>query len=138
MKRARFLTLLAAALLPACTAIPSGPGATDLLYEADQSTYTADESIVSRLVNASGRDVGYNLCAASLEKRIGGGWVRVQRNPEQPCVLPLYTLHPGETATYQEPASRVPGPGTYRLNTRIETPVSGRAMQIVTEPFTVQ
>jgi hypothetical protein len=138
MTRPRLPALLAAALLSACTADPSGSGARDVRYQADRAAYTSADSITTILLNQSDGDVGYNLCVATLEKRAGGGWVRVQRTPEHPCALPLFTLRPGESATFREPAGHVPGDGTYRLRTRIETPLAGRVLSVATDPFEVR
>ena len=138
MKRPRLLALLAVAVLPACATLPSGSNVDGVRYEADRAAYTSADSIVTVLRNDSDRNVGYNLCVAVVEKRVGGGWVRVERTPEHPCILPLYVLRPGESATYREAASRFPGDGTYRLRTRIETPISGRALDVTTGPFAVR
>ena len=136
MNHKRILSLAAVALLAACNGLLSGPQP-DVVYQADRKAYTPADSVVTSLVNTSDDDVGYNLCLTALEKRSGGSWTRVARNPEQPCILPLYILRPGESATYREAASRFPGPGTYRLRTDVETPVPGPRMEVVTDPFTV-
>lgn len=138
MNRIRILSLLSAVLLAACSGLLSEPAPAGIDYQVDRREYTPRDTIVTILTNTSENDVGYNLCMAELEQRVGAGWTRVQRNPEQVCILPLYTLDPGETASYREPASHVPGPGTYRLRTRIETPVRGPAVYVTTDPFTVQ
>lgn len=138
MNRTRIVALAAAALLSACNGLMSDPDRVDVVYDADRGAYTARDTIVTTLVNTSDTGVGYNLCGAAVELRTTTGWTRVARNPEQPCILPLYILRPGERATYREAASRLPGPGVYRLRTRIETPVPGPSADVVTAPFTVQ
>lgn len=137
MKTLRLLPLLGAALLAACPGL-TGSDPADVRYEADRAAYAPSDEIVTRLVNESDAVVGYNLCGARLEKRAGSGWIAVARNPEHPCTMPLYSLQPGETATYREPAGVFPGAGTYRLRTTVETPVPGRRGEVVTNPFTVQ
>ncbi|HEU0302337.1 MAG TPA: hypothetical protein VFR37_22960 [Longimicrobium sp.] len=134
MRRIRFLL---AALLAAC-ALPTGGGDAKVSYDVDRASYGRHETISTALVNTSGEDAGYNLCVSVLEKRAGGGFRRVERTPEHPCALMLFTLHPGETATYTEPASVFPGPGTYRLRTTVEAPISGRRFSVVTDPFVVE
>ncbi|HEV3050727.1 MAG TPA: hypothetical protein VGX50_10475 [Longimicrobium sp.] len=109
-----------------------------LRYETNRIEYSRGDEIVSQLVNASEHNVGYNLCTSALERRTGGGWVVVRRNPERPCTLPLYTLSPGQTTTYREPASAVPSPGTYRLRAQVEAPLNNGTRHITTAPFTVQ
>jgi hypothetical protein len=134
MKRTCFLL---AALLAAC-ALPSGhDDDANLAYDADRASYARTDAVSTSLVNTSDQTAGYNLCVNVLEKRGGGGFRRVERTPEHPCALVLFTLHPGEVATFQEPASAFPGPGTYRLRTTVETPVSGRRVDVVTEAFVV-
>jgi hypothetical protein len=133
MKRTRFLL---AALLAAC-ALPTGRDDVDVEYDVDRQAYQRHEDVSTVLVNASEEEAGYNLCVSVLEKRTGGGFRRVERTPEHPCALMLFTLLPGETATFTEPASAYPGPGTYRLRTTVETPISGRRVDVVTEPFVV-
>lgn len=135
--RVRILALAAAALLPACNGLISDPEP-NVVYEADRQVYAPQDEIVTTLVNTSEEPVGYNLCTSTVEQRVGGGWRRVERTPEHPCALILFSLAPGESATYREPASRFPGPGTYRLRTAIETPIPSPQRDIVTEPFTVQ
>ncbi len=135
MKRASLLALLAATLLSAC-GTPSGPDG--VAYQVDRKVYTPQDNIVASLVNTSEVDVGYNLCTADLERLTRGSWKRVARTPERMCIEPLYILHPGESATYREPASVVPGPGTYRLRTHVEAPISGGRQSVVTQPFTVR
>lgn len=137
MKHTRIPSLAALALLAACTGLMSDPQP-NVVYEADRRAYTPQETIVTSLINTSDREVGYNLCGAALEKRTGGGWTRVSRTPESPCIQPLYLLRPGETATHREPAGSLPGPGTYRLRTRVETPVPGPGAEVVTDAFTVE
>ncbi|HEY0017544.1 MAG TPA: hypothetical protein VGC13_14630 [Longimicrobium sp.] len=132
------LALLPTALLSACCCgLPSDSAPVDVLYDADRSAYTPADSIVTRLENTSSADVGYNLCGAALERQSGGGWTRVMRTPEPTCAQSLQVLRPGESATYREPASAVPAPGTYRLRTRVEVPVSGPAKDVSTGYFTV-
>lgn len=137
MNRIRILPLIAAALLAACNGLLGDPGDARVAYDADRRAYTRNDEIVTTLFNASDQDVGYNLCGSPLEKQVGGAWVRVARNPENPCIQPLYILRPGQTATYREPANHVPAPGTYRLRTRVETPVPGDWIEVTTRPFTV-
>jgi hypothetical protein len=130
----RFFVL--AALLAAC-GLPTGDDDTKLLYDADRESYDQRDTVYTSLVNASGQQAGYNLCVAELEKRTDSGFRRVERTPEHACALILFTLQPGETATFREPASAYPGPGIYRLRTTVETPVSGRRVEVVTEAFVV-
>lgn len=132
------LALLPSVLLSACCCgLPSDSAPVDVTYDADRSAYTPQDSIITRLENTSGADVGYNLCGAALERQSGSGWTRVLRTPEPTCAQPLYVLRPGESATYREPASAVPAPGTYRLRIRVEIPVSGAAQDVATGFFTV-
>ena len=135
--RVRILALAAVALLPACNGLMSDPEP-NVVYEADRRAYTPQDEIVTTLVNTSNIRVGYNLCIATVEQRTGGGWRQVQRTPEHPCATILFSLEPGESATFREPASALPGPGTYRLRTAVETPVPGPQRGVVTEPFTMQ
>ncbi|WP_420124938.1 hypothetical protein [Longimicrobium sp.] len=135
----RILALAAAALLAACNGLMTDPTSNaGVVYGADRQAYSLADEIVVTLANTSDAEVGYNLCGAALEQRTGGGWTRVSRNPEMPCIQPLYILRPGERASVREAASRFPGPGTYRLRTGIESPMQGPWKQVVTQPFTVQ
>jgi hypothetical protein len=138
MYRTRILALAAAALLAACNGLTSGPGRADVVYEADRQAYTPQDEILTTLVNTSDARVGYNLCVATVEQRSADGWRQVQRTPAHPCALILFSLEPGESATFRESASHFPGPGTYRLRTAIEAPVPGPQREVVTDPFTVQ
>ena len=138
MTHTRIFARAAAALLAACNGLMTDPQRTGVMFEADRQAYTPQDEIVTSLINNSEDRVGYNLCGSPLEMRTSGGWIRVARNPEGPCIQPLYSLQPGESATFREPASHMPGPGTYRLRTRIETPIPGEWRDVVTDPFIVQ
>lgn len=137
MKRIRILPIVAAAVLAACNAL-TGSDPAGVEFDADRREYRPDDTIVATLLNTSDTDVGYNLCGAPLERLSGGSWTRVARNPETPCIQPLYVLRPGESASHREPAARVPGPGVYRLRTDVEAMRSGVRFDVVTEPFTVR
>jgi hypothetical protein len=134
----RILPLAAAALLGACNGLLSGSEPVDVVYEADRREYTRQDEIVTTLINTSDATVGYNLCDATLELRTSTGWKSVDRSTLRVCTQPLYILQPGESAIFREPASAIPASGTYRLRTRVETPVPGDAQYVTTDPFSVQ
>lgn len=144
----RTLALLLPVVLAACSGGGNGPldpldnngvtVITGIHYQTDRTTYSRWDEIVSQLLNATDHDIGYNLCLARLERRVGGGWVEVRRTPERVCTMPLYILRPGQSTTYREPASVVPAPGTYRLRTTVEAPLNNGMRSVATEPFTVQ
>lgn len=134
MKRTRFLL---AALLAACSLPTGGADDPNLSYDVDRASYRRDETVSTVLVNGSEDAAGYNLCVSVLEKRTGGEFRRVERTPEHPCALVLFNLEPGASATFTEPAAAFPGPGVYRLRTTVETSVSHRRFDVLTDAFEV-
>ena len=134
MRRTCFLLT---ALLAACALPTGGDDDPNVAYDVDRASYGRDEAVSTVMVNHTGEVAGYNLCIATLERRVGGGFRRVERTPEHPCAMVMFSLQPGETATFTEPASAYPGPGVYRLRTTVESPVSRRRFSGVTDAFEV-
>jgi hypothetical protein len=80
--------------------------------------------IVATLENRSSRPVGYNLCLADLELRVGTDWQRVRRHPEgHACTLILLALEPGESTSLQQPVLDEHLSGVYRFQTEVEWPL---------------
>lgn len=136
MRRIYSAALVLAGTLAACTEIGTVPEFQDVLYATDRATYTASDTIVVQLANRTRRMIGFNLCISRLE-RYAGVWSPTGRRGEHVCTLQLDTRAPGGEATYREPASRMPGAGTYRLRTVVESPVGGRRIDVATPPFTI-
>lgn len=112
----------------ASTPFPSG-----IEYSTDRSTYQIGDTVVSRLVNASDQQVGYNLCISSLEQRSGTEWTRTSIEPST-CPAILLALQPGDTAEHRQALQQLPS-GVYRLRTDVEAPVGKVRTDLVTEPF---
>jgi hypothetical protein len=87
-----------------------------------------EPSVELQLRNDSRRTLGYNLCASSLERRIGQAWQPVAS--QRICTMELRSLAPGEEARYSLPLGQLPA-GEYRATTRVE----GLPAAVATEPF---
>lgn len=87
------------------------------------------------LDNGSTNQIGYNLCASTLQRREGSGWVDVPTG--EICTMEIRPLQPGTDATFEK---RLPAPleaGEYRYVTSIEDPAGTPASRIATREFLI-
>ena len=136
MRRIFPAALVLAGTLAACTETGTVPEFQDVIFTTERGTYAASDTIVARLANRTHHTIGFNLCMTGLQRLSMGVWSYVDRG-EQVCTVQIDTRLPGGEASYREPASRLPGAGTYRLRTSVEAPIGGARLQVVTPPFTV-
>ena len=110
------LIVLGALLLGACSALASPDGAVQVIPA--RRAYAAGEAVSATFVNASEERVGYGACSLSLERRAGGGWIRVA--PEEvPCISILFVLEPGRSVPVQFALDAALPAGSYRLRQEI-------------------
>lgn len=135
----RHLLLLALPLLSLVGCSALGPSASDVLFETTAAVYAPGEEVTVRLVNDTGRDLGYNLCQTIVETQRGGAWEPVGVSGRAPTACPdiLLVLGSGQEA---ERAVALPGDlpaGRYRAATNVEF-FDDRRQVKVTAPFEVQ
>ena len=88
----------------------------------------AGRSLELRLRNDSAQAVGYNLCASSLERKVGQSWQPVAS--QRICTMELRSLPPGQEARYSLVLEQLP-PGEYRATARLD----GVPAVVTTAPF---
>ena len=71
MRRTCFLLT---ALLAACALPTGGDDDPNVAYDVDRASYGRDQAVSTVMVNHTGEVAGYNLCIATLERRVGGGF----------------------------------------------------------------
>ena len=79
MRRTCFLLT---ALLAACALPTGGDDDPNVAYDVDRASYGRDQAVSTVMVNHTGEVAGYNLCISTLERRVGGGFRRVERTPD--------------------------------------------------------
>lgn len=100
----------------------SGPQAPEgVRFEVLDEHYSAEETIQLMLSNPGPTTLGYNLCLASLERRVTGSWIEVDRYPPNVvCTAELNNLEPGDSVVVPQAIEPWMLAGTYRFRTTIE------------------
>jgi len=142
--RARVLGFGAALLLPAaCSsgplALPDSQTPPGIEFQVADKLFGPGDTIRVNLSNNTEYALGYNLCTANLERRVGGSWLVVQRYPQNTgCILPLYHLPPGESALGVQIVYSFIESGVYRFRDQVDWPLGnyGR-VEIVSNAFRI-
>jgi hypothetical protein len=131
-------TLLAAALLlTACaSAARTGNPADDVRLAADPASAAAGDSITLTLDNGSDVEIGYNLCANSLERQTAGGWELVPLDVA--CTMELRSLPADQQATYRTALPASLTSGQYRYVTSVNVMSTGAGHRVASRAFTVR
>ena len=133
------LTGCAPALPPAPPAPmpPQAPAPAGVHLTVEPPIAPAGSIVTLVLHNATGGQVGYNLCSSRLEQLQVGGWRVVP--DDRVCTAHLAMLAPGQEARYQQRLpSRLPA-GQYRFSTRVEAPMNTSPQGLlVSAPFEVR
>lgn len=138
MRPVRSVALLAVVALAACAPV-------------SQTTRSAEDAIVSdvrllartagtarvllTLENDSSGQVGYNLCASTLERQIGDQWTAMPS--DEVCTMELRTLDPARSVAYEKDLPSGLAPGEYRYVTSVESPLGAAQRIVVSDPFRV-
>src|SRR5688500_8674806 len=96
---ARSLVCMLALVVAACGSVTGASEEVRLVLQ--QPAYLPGETVRAQFINQSEDQVGYGACSLNLERRVGGGWVKLE--PLQLCVSILYVLEPGETREVRLP-----------------------------------
>lgn len=132
MKR---LMSAAMVLLCACTSMQSGSPAADVTLTVTPETASAGDSISLTLANPATEQIGYNLCASSLERQSADSWNAVPTDIV--CTMELRTLDPGAQADYRTALPATLAPGRYRYTTTVELMQTGSRHAVTSNAFTV-
>jgi hypothetical protein len=123
----KFFLVLILALLAGCAGI-TGPDSASIVLLVDEEVVSSADSVTMRLVNASDRAIGYNLCEALLERQDGTRWHAAEQG--RTCFGIMYGLRPGGESAESRPLPPETAPGVYRF--RLEVHADTRRQEKVT------
>lgn len=131
----RIMLCAATVLLCACSSsIQSGPAA-DVTLTATPGTVAAGDSLVLTLDNGTPGQIGYNLCASSLERQTADGWEVVPTDIV--CTMELRILEAGQEASYPAALPTPLSPGQYRYNTSVQFMEANEGHRVTSNAFRV-
>lgn len=91
--------------------------------------------VLLTLENNSSEQIGYNLCASTLERWNAGEWTQVPL--EENCTRELRTLDPLRSVAYEKDLPRQLSPGEYRYVTSVESPLGASQRPLASVTFRV-
>jgi hypothetical protein len=122
-----FFLVLILTLLAGCSGI-TGPDSASIVLLVDEEVVGSADRVTIRLVNASGSDVGYNLCGALLERQDGTRWHVAEQG--RTCFGIMHVLRPGAQAAESRTLPPETAPGVYRF--RLDVHADTRRQEKVT------
>lgn len=126
----------AAIVLLACSSsMQSADPAADITLTAAPATLAAGDTVILTLENDALEQIGFNLCASSLERQTADAWEPVQTDVV--CTMELRTLETGAKADYRAALPAVLSPGRYRYTTSVEAMEAGSRHAVSSTIFTV-
>jgi hypothetical protein len=133
----RSLPLIALALvvLTACAPRQATDLPQDVVLRAQPTPATAGGSLTLVLENGSGEQVGYNLCASSLDRRVAEEWQPVPS--DRVCTMELRILEPGGEADFTLDLPTDLPTGEYRATTDVAWMERGGRVSVSTQPFRI-
>lgn len=135
--RLGILLLLAPILLSCSAPLPATPAAAAAAVRLTVEPEEEDSSgYLLTLENHARSSLGYNLCAAVLERQTGEGWVTVP--PVPVCKKEVRALTPGNTDSFIHHRAGPLEPGLYRFTTTIERPLGDKPADLSTASFVVE
>jgi hypothetical protein len=112
----KFFLVLILALLAGCSGI-TGPDTASIVLLVDVEVAGSADHVTVRLVNASEREIGYNLCGALLERQDGTRWHAAEQG--RTCFGIMYVLRPGGESAESRPLPPGTAPGVYRFRLEV-------------------
>jgi hypothetical protein len=128
--------LLLAACSPQVPADTPGTGSFATLSVQPARTSPGGEVTIT-LTNRSERDIGYNLCPAVLDRRVGDDWVQHPEPPAEVCTMELRILQPGASDSFRHSLPAGLPAGTYRFRLGVEWPLGDARVGVASGPFEV-
>jgi len=119
--------------------LPEGSTPEGIGFAVRDTLVGTGDTVTLVLTNGTAREIGYNLCVGQLERWDGNGWRGVRKMPENSaCILPLYTLTPGDSAQYLQPVYDFIEGGSYRFRDTIEWLGDGGRAEVISNGFRVR
>lgn len=106
-------------------------------FTADKQVYGPGETATLRLENNSDHMLGYNLCFSTLVQKIENGWKSIEGPQDQACIAILFTLKPGNTASFKFQLFPNLSKGQYRFKTKIEKLSNGVVEERFSNVFSI-
>lgn len=135
------LAMASVVLLAGCTLAPptngAGGSASAVVLSVDRTQYRSGDTMVLTLRNGQAHAVGYNLCGAGVERRVGGEWREAEPGLAEVCTMELRTLAPGASATYRHTVPSGLEAGEYRVQSAVESPLGGSWFAVHSAAFTI-
>lgn len=131
-------------VLAACSSQPPGPLApsqtpTGVTFKVDRDEYSASDTVTLTLANDTEASVGFNLCAAVLEREDGdGGWAEVSRYEEEGCTLVENLLPPGLASEEKQPVQPWMKSGLYRFRDRVGLRDGRGNVEVISNEFRIR
>ncbi|HSK20693.1 MAG TPA: immunoglobulin-like domain-containing protein [Longimicrobiales bacterium] len=123
-------------LMLACSSsIQSGPDAAGISLTAAPTPAMAGDSVTLTLDNSTDGQIGYNLCASSLEQQTASGWEVVPSDVV--CTMELRTLEAGSEVEYRTHLPAELAEGQYRYRTNVEIMSTGDYRSVTSNAFRV-
>lgn len=129
------LSAAALVVLAACSTMQSGSSGDDVMFTVEPTTVAAGDSILLGLDNGTAEQIGYNLCASSLERQTQEGWALL--TTEVVCTMELRLLEPGQAGSYPMWLPAGLTPGEYRYRTTIHVMQRNETHQVTSNTFRV-
>lgn len=108
------LTVFGVCVAAACGSGLTGLDGVTLTVEAD--TYGVGDTVWTTLANNRSETIAYSFCLAELQRSTPGGWISVDRFPDNgACILTTSTLHSGEASRGMQIMYAFLEPGVYRF-----------------------
>ena len=123
-------------LLFACSSsMQSGEDVADIRLTVAPTPATAGDSVTLTLDNGTTGQIGYNLCASSLELQTAAGWEVVPS--DLVCTLALRTLDAGSEVEYRRALPAGLAEGQYRYRTNVEITSTSAYHSVTSSAFRV-
>jgi hypothetical protein len=120
---------------PATSGGGAGGGMLELTVQPQPAR--AGQEVRLTLTNRSDREVGYNLCPSTLQRRAGNDWQQSSLRFTEVCTMELRVLQPGASDTFRHPLPAGLPAGTYRFRASVEWPLGEGQIMVHSAPFEV-
>lgn len=130
-----FILTAFAACVAACGSSPTALDGVTLTVEADK--YFVGDTVWTTLVNNRPESVAYSFCLAELQRSTPGGWISVDRFPEDgACILVTSTLSPGEASRGMQVMYAFLRTGVYRFAAEVR--IDGSPHVVLSDSFVLR
>jgi hypothetical protein len=132
----RKLLMAAAFVLCACSSsMQNGGSGADVAFTATPASAMPGDSITLMLANRTDGQIGYNLCASSLERQAASGWDVMPSDIV--CTMELRTLDPAQESTWRTALPADLSEGRYRYRTNVTNMPAGASHSVTSSEIRV-